>query len=138
MPKDKRYVFDANALVSALLIPDSVPRMAFDSAAAQGHILLSAPVIGELEEVLRRPRLDRYITEEDRMRFLVALIRTSLLIRVSVTIPDSPDPKDNKYLELAVEGEATCVVTGDRHLLVLHPFRGIPILRPRDFLDQAL
>ena len=137
MPRDKRYVFDANALVSALLLPDSVPRRAFDRAAAEGHILLSAPVISELEDVMRRPRLDRYISEEDRMRFLVALIRTSLLVRVSVTTTDSSDPKDNKYLELAVEGEATCIVTGDRHLLVLHPFRGIPILRPRDFLDQA-
>jgi uncharacterized protein len=136
MPPDERYVFDANAIVSALLLPGSVPRRAFDRALDQGRILLSAPIIRELEDVLRRPRLDRYVLEEERMRFLVALIRVAIVIRVSVTVTESRDPKDNMYLELALVGEAKCVVSGDRHLLALHPFRGIPILRPNDFLEQ--
>jgi uncharacterized protein len=70
------------------------------------------------------------------MRFLVALIRAAVVIRVSVTVTDSRDPKDNMYLELALAGGAACLVSGDRHLLALHPFRGIPILRPNDFLAQ--
>ena len=44
------------------------------------------------------------------------------------------DPKDNQFLELAVNGQADFIVTGDEDLLVLHPFRAIPILTPRDFL----
>ena len=136
MPSDERYVFDANAIVSALRLPDSVPRRAFDRALEQGRILLSAPIIRELEDVLRRPRLDRYVLEEERMRFLVALIRAAVVIRVSVTVTDSRDAKDNMYLELALAGGAAFLVSGDRHLLALHPFRGIPILRPNDFLAQ--
>jgi len=46
------------------------------------------------------------------------------------------DPKDNKYLELAVAANASCIVTGDQDLLVLNPFRNIPILTSADFLAQ--
>ncbi|WP_459868116.1 putative toxin-antitoxin system toxin component, PIN family [Endothiovibrio diazotrophicus] len=46
------------------------------------------------------------------------------------------DPKDNKFLELAVAGGASALITGDQDLLALHPFRGIPILAPADFLAQ--
>ena len=43
---------------------------------------------------------------------------------------DCRDPKDDKFLELALNGKATHIVSGDEDLLVLHPFRGIPILTP--------
>jgi len=48
------------------------------------------------------------------------------------------DPKDNKFLELAVAGEATHIVTGDSDLLVLNPFRDIAVLTPSEFLATAL
>lgn len=44
------------------------------------------------------------------------------------------DPRDNKFLELAVAAKAACIVTGDNDLLALHPFRSVPILSPSDFL----
>jgi predicted nucleic acid-binding protein len=46
------------------------------------------------------------------------------------------DPKDDKFLEVAVAGEADVIVSGDEDLLVLHPFAGIPILPPADFLQM--
>lgn len=46
------------------------------------------------------------------------------------------DPKDDKFLELAVSGNADVIVTGDKDLLALHPFRGIAILTPLDFASQ--
>lgn len=49
-------------------------------------------------------------------------------------IEECRDPKDNKILEVAVEGKADVIVTGDKDLLVLHPFRGIPIIGPAEFL----
>lgn len=48
------------------------------------------------------------------------------------------DPKDDIYLETAVSAQADCIVSGDPDLLALHPFRGIFILTPRDFLDFPL
>ncbi|MFV1981484.1 MAG: putative toxin-antitoxin system toxin component, PIN family [Rhodothermia bacterium] len=63
-------------------------------------------------------------------------IQEAKLIEVVETIQACRDPKDNKYLEAAVSGGAECIVSGDDDLLVLHPFRRIPILRPRAFLDR--
>ncbi|MCE7922369.1 MAG: putative toxin-antitoxin system toxin component, PIN family [Haliscomenobacteraceae bacterium CHB4] len=48
------------------------------------------------------------------------------------------DPKDNKYLEAAVAAQADCIISGDPDLLALHPFRNIPVLSPRDFLNFPL
>ncbi|MCA6518021.1 MAG: putative toxin-antitoxin system toxin component, PIN family [Pseudanabaena sp. M110S1SP2A07QC] len=44
-------------------------------------------------------------------------------------------PKDDKFLELAVNGKADYLITGDKDLLVLHPFRDIEIINPSDFLN---
>ena len=59
-------------------------------------------------------------------------------MRVTETVAAGRDPKDNKYLALAHEAQGACIVTGDKDLLVLNPYRGIPILTPRQFLDALL
>jgi predicted nucleic acid-binding protein len=46
------------------------------------------------------------------------------------------DSNDDKFLALALAIKANCIVTGDQDLLVLHPFQGIPILTPADFLNK--
>jgi putative PIN family toxin of toxin-antitoxin system len=55
-------------------------------------------------------------------------------IKVTTTVTICRDPKDNKFLELALEVNAACIVTGDKDLLVLNPFENIPIVTPADFL----
>jgi len=117
---------------------DSVPRQAFDKALGQGTVLLSLPVIFELADVLSRKKLNRYLLEEERMRFLVALLKEAELAPVSEIITACRDAKDDKFLELAVSGRANCIVSGDADLLDLSPFRGIPILTPREFLTDPL
>lgn len=131
-----RFVLDTNVVVSALLLRDSVPRQAFDKALAQGTVLLSLPVIFELADVLSRKKLNRYLLEEERMRFLVSLLKEAELAQVSEIITACRDAKDDKFLELAVSGRASCIVSGDADLLDLNPFRGIPILTPREFLTD--
>ena len=132
-----RCVFDTNVIVSAALLSESAPRQAFDKALGQGTILISAPLLLELAEVLGRPKLNKYVLEEERMRFLVALLKESELVEVTETVTDCRDAKDNMFLELALSGKADYVVSGDQDLLVLNPFRGIPILTPRDFLEAG-
>ena len=138
MIADVRAVFDTNVTVSAALLPRSVPRQAFDRAQTQGRILISGPTAAELNEVLRRDRFDRYVGREKRLGFLASLVRTGEMVEVTEAISDCRDPKDNKFLELALSGEASHIVSGDQDLLVLHPFRGIPILTPRAFLELFL
>jgi len=128
-------VFDTNVIVSAALLAGSVPRQAFDKALDEGTILISVSVLLELAEVLSRKKLNKYLLEEERMRFLVALLKETELIEVTVAITDCRNVKDNKFLELAATGRADYIISGDQDLLVLNPFRGIPILTPREFLS---
>lgn len=133
-----RFVFDTNVVVSALLMKKSVARGALIKARVAGTILLSLDVIEELHDVLSRHAFDRYIDEEDRLKFLSLLIKEATLIEIDETIKECRDPKDDKFLELAVNGNANIIVSGDKDLQVLHPFRNIPILSPREFLDTNL
>jgi putative PIN family toxin of toxin-antitoxin system len=132
-----RCVFDTNVLVSALLLNNSKPRMALDLALRRGKILLTFSTLAELYDVLSRKKLRRYIHEEDIRRFLAALTREAEWVDINVPIVACRDPKDDKFLELAVCGQAEYIVTGDADLIALHPFRGIQILTPNSFLETS-
>jgi uncharacterized protein len=136
MANKGRFVFDTNILVRAALLNDSKAGQAFCKARQLGEVLSSVATAEELNEVLGRQKFDRYITREDRERFLSAFIRVALVIEISETITACRDQKDDKFLELAVTGKATCIVTGDDDLLELNPFRGIPILSAEQFLES--
>ena len=136
MKSSGRYVFDTNVLISALLFKDSKPGQAFYLALERGVILLSLPVIMELNEVLRRKKFERYFFEEEREKFLAALVLEATIIEITEHIDACSDPKDNIFLELAVSGKATCIISGDEHLLKLNPFKKIPIMKPERFLSS--
>lgn len=131
-----RFVFDTNVLVSALLLPNSKPRRALDLALKQGKLLLSFTVLAELCEVLSRKRFRRYVDEEDIRTFVAVLTREAEWVDVDVRITACRDPKDDKFLELAVSGQATHVVSGDSDLLALNPFQGITIVTPQALLTK--
>lgn len=135
MISESRYVVDTNTLVSALLFERSRPGQAFFTARQLGQILLSRTLFTELQTVLSRKKFDRYILPDERERFLATLLLEAMLIDVSVHIQACRDPKDDYILELAVEGNATCIITGDLDLLELSPFQSIPILTPANFLE---
>jgi uncharacterized protein len=124
--------------VSALLLHDSKPRRALDRALREGKLLLSFAALAELYEVLTRKRFRQYVDEEDIRSFLAALTRKAQWVDVDVEIRACRDSKDDKFLELAVSGHATHLVTGDSDLLVLNPFQGIHILPPHLFLELPL
>lgn len=137
MPTNRRYVLDANTVVSGALLPRSVPRQAVDKALDRGKILLSPQTVAELERVLQRPKLDRYVRKSARLAFLVALVHAAEMVEPSETIEACRDPKDDMYLELAINAEAACIVSGDADLLDMENYRGIPIVTAREFLDGA-
>jgi putative PIN family toxin of toxin-antitoxin system len=132
-----RYGFDTNVVVSALLFSRSKPARAFFTALDEGEVLVSADVVKELNDVLGREKFERYVSEEDRTRFLRSLLREASLIEPEEEIQACRDPKDDKYLELAVSGGADYIVSGDDDMLALTPFRGIPILTPDEFLSRV-
>ena len=131
-----RFVVDTNVIVSALLIPDSTPRRAFDKHSVKVRFSYLSQQIVELADVLSREKLNRYLRESERMRFLIGLLKEAELVHVTTTITACRDPKDNKFLDLAVDGKANCLITADADLLVLNPFLGIPVLTPTEFLSD--
>ena len=120
--------------MSALLLPESKPRNALDVALRQGPLLLSFEVLAELYEVLNRKQFRRYVDEEDIRTFVAALTREAEWVEIDSQVRACRDPQDDKFLELAVSGHATHLITGDTDLLALHPFQGIHIVSPHAFL----
>ena len=100
-------------------------------------MLVSEATLEELDDVLRRPKLARYVGEEQRLEFLTAYIRDAEIVVVTTRLRECRDPKDDKFIELAIEGKATHIISGDQDLLMLSPFRGVAILTPVDFLREC-
>ncbi len=88
----------------------------------------------ELADVLSRDKWNRYVSIEDRQEFIRRLLQVATMVPVLSEVADCRDPKDNQFLALAFDAEADCIVSGDKDLLVLHPWRGIAIITPADFL----
>jgi putative PIN family toxin of toxin-antitoxin system len=135
--ESNRFVLDTNTLISALLFEHSVPGQAFRKALQDGVILESPESIQELENVLSRKKFLRYVTSEERNRFLQAFLEQVEWVEPMENISICRDPKDNKFLELAVSGSASILITGDRDLLVLKPFRNLEILTPAEFIAKT-
>ena len=133
-----RVVMDTSVVVSAALLPSSRPGQALDYAIEQRAILLSAATFAELVEVLWRPRFDRYLSDARRRELLNDLERVANRVAITHRIAACRDPKDDKFLELAVSGNASHIITGDNDLLALHPFRNIPIITPAAFLAERI
>ena len=136
MTSNLRVVLDTNVAVSAALLRHSTPRQALDLILEQGALLMSVATLAELNEVIARPRFARYLREGERLEFLEELIAGSEMVQVTIELSVCRDPKDDKFLELAVSGAATHIITGDDDLLSMHPFRGISILSPKGFVSE--
>ena len=133
-----RCVFDTNTLISALLFKNSVPGRAFYLVLDQGKILVSTETLEELVEVINRPKFDKYLTDEEREEFLGSLLASAELIEILEEAQICRDPKDDKFLNLAANGAADYLITGDEDLLVLQSYRNTQIINAKNFLDVQI
>ena len=133
-----RVVLDANVLVSALISAKGAPaKLVACWQDEKLDVLVSPAILQELDRVLHYPRLqERYhLPEEDVQRFSRLLGRQAIEVVPSEELAViERDPTDNRYLECAVAGNASLIVTGDQHLLGLGEYEGIQILTPAGFL----
>src|SRR3712207_6689559 len=131
------FVFDTNSLVGVALIANSTNRKALDKAIDLGMIAISNRTTDEFIAVLFRQKFDKYfLNDDERWRIINKVEMSSKLFFPDISITDCRDPKDNKFLELAIAANASCIITDDKDLLILHPFRGIPILNAVDFINN--
>jgi uncharacterized protein len=132
----ERIIADTNCLVGRLLLPSSVPGDAVRKAVDSGLLLVSEATMNELADVLARPKFDRYIGLRDRQQFLRMLLRVAEFVPIVYPVRECRDPKDDKFLDVALNGKANLIVTGDADLLALHPWRSIAILSPARYLKR--
>ena len=129
-----RVVPDTNVVVSSLLRPESIPAQALSRAIVHDQIIASTASLAELTEVLRRPKFSRNLALAEVELHLNRSTVIFEVVDVVHTVRDCVDLKDNMILELALSGGADIILSGDDHLLRLHPWRGIRILKPVDYL----
>ena len=97
-------------------------------AITHGQLLASTATLRELVATLLSPRFDRYVPRERRDALFLRLAPLVELVEVVQQVRACRDPDDDKFLEVAVNGRADVLVSGDADLLALHPFRRIAIL----------
>ncbi len=133
-----RVVADTNVLISAVLRPQGPPRAAIDAIRLENGVLLfSEGTLMELRTRILRRKFDRYVGRDVRIAWVAQLEAVSEWIPVFGERLGCRDPDDDKLLETALMGDAGCLITGDRDLLAMSPFRGIPVLTPAAFLDSV-
>ena len=135
MPNTERLVLDTNVVLSGLLFPGSTPGRALYKA--QECVVLASDVTRqELTEVMDRSRFDRYVERDIRQRLVAEYLKATVAVDIPFPIRACRDPRDDKFLEVAMHGRADAIMTGDADLLALHPFRGIAILTPAEYLKR--
>ena len=132
-----RVVLDSNVLISAALSTNGAPRTVVEAVRSAGGVLLfSQETFDELRTRYLRTKFDNYVSREGRIVYLAQLETISEWVSISGATLECRDPDDDKLLETALTGKADCLVTGNRDLLVMSPFRHIPILQPVAFLES--
>jgi len=131
------FVCDTNVYVSRMLANQSTAAQALRLAFVRFVPVFSSATLDELRTVLHRKKFDRRILPDERTLFLDLISRIATLVEVTEPVQACRDQKDDMVLSAAVAGRARLILTGDDDLLALHPFRGIAILSPRQFLDRV-
>jgi uncharacterized protein len=129
-----RIVLDTNVFVSAILKVNSLPFLVVGWIDRQGGLLKSAVTEQEILHVLARPHIAA-VTIPSFRKDLAKLLARAELVTITERIAACRDPHDDKFLELAVNGHADLIVSGDGDLLALNPFRQIPIITPAIFVQ---
>ena len=138
----RRAVLDTSTLVSAALRVGSVPHQALLKVLGSCELCASGATLNELEQVLKRDKFDRYLDAETRLSFVALVRQQAHLFAVreadELTVqPACRDPKDNKFLTLALACEADAIISSDNDLLALNPWRSIPVLTPAGFVSLS-
>lgn len=132
----ERVGIDTNVLISGLLSTTSTPAQAVDRAVTKAQLVATLETLRELIEKLHSPKFDPYVRRERRDALLERVASLVEIIDVLQPIRASRDAKDDKFLEAAVNGRADVIVTGDKDLLDLNPFRGVAIVTPAEYLAR--
>lgn len=125
-----RLVLDTNVFVSFAINAASPVAQIVDAIMARHTVLHSPEMIAEVASTLARPKFAKYLSQDRVDRLVGAYVRIGESVPIVRAIVACRDPKDDKFLSAAIAGRADAIISGDADLLILHPFRGVEILKP--------
>jgi hypothetical protein len=136
-----RVVLDTNVFVSSLLSTEGTPAQVLNAWREGRYMLVTSPaIIAEIVEVLESPRISKkYLIQHEDVENLVDLLKTdAVLVPGEGVVKGSMprDPRDEMFLACAIDANADCIVSGDRHLLDLQTYRSIPVLTVNEFAEK--
>lgn len=135
----KKVVIDTNVIISGLIKEESTPGKILKAWKNNKFILLlSPPIFEEISRIIKHPKIINYhkLNEEEIEDFLLNLYSASHETEGKIELNVVEDPDDNIFVACAVEGNADCVVTGDKIFLKLKEYEGIKIITPSQFLKK--
>lgn len=123
-----KIVLDTNVLVSAL-IKKGKPRTLMFIIIRRHELILSKEILEEFAEIVAEPKIQRYVSEQDVIRFLRDFTNAAKIVSIRSNFKViKEDPDDDVILRTCYDGRAKYVVSGDIHLLALKKFRRIRIV----------
>ena len=135
-----RVVPDVNVIISGVITPAGYPGRIYAAWKRRRIFFITSPVIiAKVVEVLHRPHIaETFSLDEDDINSVRSLlekrtIRTPHRLDLHVV---KEDPEDDNIIIAAVEGNADCIISGDKHLTKMGSYQDIPILSPADFVIQ--
>jgi putative PIN family toxin of toxin-antitoxin system len=134
--KTERIVIDTGVLISAALLDGSVPMRARNHAIQHGRLIGTEETLREFAVKLLLPKFDAYVSRTAREALVRSFLPIVEIVPVTQVIRACRDPKDDKFLEAAVNGRADLIITGDKDLLTLSPFAGVEILSATKLLAR--
>jgi putative PIN family toxin of toxin-antitoxin system len=133
-----RLVLDTNVLISAILSPNSISAKILNWGEDNGVILYSAATLNEVLSVLGRSKFSKYIDHDDIDGLSIRIKTVWLYVEILNQVQLCRDLKDDKFIDLALNGDASHLITGDNDLLVLNPIENTSIINPRTFWDEII
>ena len=133
-----RVILDTTLLISRALTPGSLTASAVRLIVDHCDLLASQATMDEFSQTLVRVQSKGYVKQDEALMLITAYKEMVEWVPIIERVQRCRDPKDDKFLELALNGQADYIITGDKDLLVLHPFRDTKILTAKDFITKML
>lgn len=131
---ERSVVYDTNTVVSALGFGGTPQTALLTGFTRVWDMYFSKEILSEIERVMRYDKIP--VREDESELFLTVMRDEGVPVEPKVSVDESDDPDDNKFLECAFEANAQYLVSGDSDLLELGKFRGTEVVTPDGFLGQ--
>ena len=132
----RRVVLDTSTLIGAMLRTRSLPSAVLAWVLDNCVLYASDATLKELAQVVQRDGFNRYLPLPERTRFFQQYAMRATVVDPLLAVADCRDPKGNKFLELALHVRADALVSSDEDLRSQHPWRGIAVLNPAEFVER--